>query len=790
MPTVPTISGRRVAPQGIPNARIESGVSPKSFGSDLSRAASTVGSVFDDIAQDERDKADNAAVQDANNQLNSWENGALFDAQAGAFNRRGKEAFDLPNQVMPTYDEEAKRLEGGLGSERARTVFRSRASDRRAFIERQLNQHEASERNQYYNAQDDASLRSSRGIAANFYNSPERVAAEIRTQESVIDGNGARNNLPQEQVDEAKRATRSGTHTDVVERYLARGEWRRGGTYFEAVRDQIGADDATRIESALTVERRRAEAEARQVQSELRQELSERVRDATAAYRLGLDFDSPPSRTEFVAALGPKSGTKAFESFRGEQQLGADLAQLAILPPADQQTLLNRRAPGQVLTHDGYPAIQNADGTVSTELGITVESEDLNGGRPTNIPSIWQGAKQTQDKAIELALESGRTFEAFDTIDQAVAASKAHSADLGRRIAGEGTAETAERYRVLAGQVEQLRRQREADPATYAVRYSPRVEKAWNAAQSSPEGARAYATATIAEQHRLGVRVPKVLPDAQASAIAQTFYTSTGGEDLVQLVQSEEQKWGPYWPKVFGELAAKKIPPAALAIGRGMEPGAAVRLAGVAALPMEELQKGVATPSADVRDAIVPKMETFQRSLDGVIGAENTFNGMYDAVQRLTYSYLRQGIGAEDAAGQAYNEVLGDHYAFREMNGRTFRVPIAEDSEDVEDGARMALDAVDSGDLAPPVSSSTSSSENAVSDLARAIRKRGYWVTSANGEGGLALFIDGAPVLRHGGEVYSLTWDELRAFPTGERASEEQAAKKANELAFRLRSTP
>lgn len=783
MPTVPTIQGRQVAPRGIPNARLDSGANPAAFGAGLARAGQHVADVFAGIAQEERDKADNAALQSAENQLDSWETGALFDAQSGAFSKRGKDAFDLPNQVLPQFDTEAKQVEAGLGSERAREAYRARVQARRGFIEKKLNQHELGERNLYYDAQDEATLRSSRGIAANFYNAPERIAAEIRKQEAVLEANGARHGRAKEQVDEAKRSTRSGTHTDVVERFLARGEWRQGANYFEAVRDQVGADDATRIENALTVERRRAEAEARQMQSELRQALGERVRDATAAYRLGLEFDSPPARAEFVAALGPKQGTKAFESFQREQQLGADLSQLAIMPPAEQTALLSRRAPGQTMTHDGYPAIQNADGTTSTELAITVEAEDLNDGRPTNIPSIWQGVKQTPKKAIELALASGRSFEAFESIEQASAAAAAHSDELGRRIAGEGTAETAERYRVLAGQVEQLRRQREADPAAYAARYSPRVAAAFDGAQTSAQGAQAYATATLAEQQRLGVQRPRILPDAQASSIAQAFYASAGGEDLVQLIQDEQAKWGSHWPRVFGELAAKKIPPAALAIGRGMEPGAAVRLAGVAALPMEELQKGVSTPPADIREAIVPLMTNFQQSLDGVIGGENTFAGMYDAVQRLTYSYARQGISAVDAAGQAYNEVLGDHYGFREVNGRTFRVPIEEDSGDIERGAALALERIAPVDLQPPLATSTSSAETALSDLIRAIAKRGYWVTSADGENGLALFIDGAPVLRNDGSVYSLTWDQLRT----ERADELDRQREQHEKALRAR---
>ena len=46
-------------------------------------------------------------------------------------------------------------------------------------------------------------------------------------------------------------------------------------------------------------------------------------------------------------------------------------------------------------------------------------------------------------------------------------------------------------------------------------------------------------------------------------------------------------------------------------------------------------------------------------------------------------------------------------------------------------------------------------------ELAQAIKKRGYFGTSPDGEQGLQLFLDGFPVLRTDGKPYTLGWDEL-----------------------------
>ena len=79
-------------------------------------------------------------------------------------------------------------------------------------------------------------------------------------------------------------------------------------------------------------------------------------------------------------------------------------------------------------THDGYPALVNDDGSVSTEISITVTNPRLNGGKPTNIPSLWKGKVVPEDEAVKNALASGNTYQSFSTINAAVNAAKAKSA--------------------------------------------------------------------------------------------------------------------------------------------------------------------------------------------------------------------------------------------------------------------------------------------------------------------------------------------------------------------------
>lgn len=95
---------------------------------------------------------------------------------------------------------------------------------------------------------------------------------------------------------------------------------------------------------------------------------------------------------------------------------------------ADQEPIVG------TLPSTGRPMLQNPDGSVSTERSITVTDPRLNGGRPTNIPSIWNGRQLDDQGAIAAALQSGQQFQGFDSIPEAVSAAEARSAMLGQEV--------------------------------------------------------------------------------------------------------------------------------------------------------------------------------------------------------------------------------------------------------------------------------------------------------------------------------------------------------------------
>lgn len=84
-------------------------------------------------------------------------------------------------------------------------------------------------------------------------------------------------------------------------------------------------------------------------------------------------------------------------------------------------------AQSEMLTHDGYPAVQLENGSHMTEYSITVTDPRLNNGRPTNIPSLWERKIVDQNTAVDKALQSKKEYKSFDTIKEAVSDSERKS---------------------------------------------------------------------------------------------------------------------------------------------------------------------------------------------------------------------------------------------------------------------------------------------------------------------------------------------------------------------------
>lgn len=149
---------------------------------------------------------------------------------------------------------------------------------------------------------------------------------------------------------------------------------------------------------------------------------------------------NPLGDTATRMATSPRQAVPGPQPTPGPQPVQPPTAVAGMQPMTRQQLgPLGTQQTGT--TNEGRPIIQNPDGSVSTERTITVTDPRLNGGMPTNIPSMFGGKEVSEDEAVERIVraggkdpETGQVMKGYPTIDAAVKAAQERSAGLGRTI--------------------------------------------------------------------------------------------------------------------------------------------------------------------------------------------------------------------------------------------------------------------------------------------------------------------------------------------------------------------
>lgn len=327
-------------------------------------------------------------------------------------------------------------------------------------------------------------------------------------------------------------------------------------------------------------------------------------------------------------------------------------------------------------------------------------------------------------------------------------------------VAGEGFKEDSQLYQHLTSVGVGLLKQQQTDPAAYVAKYSPVVQQAFAVAQEegTPEAYRAYATATVAEQQRLGVAQPKLLPDAAANQMVAQFNQQVeGGENAATLIEQQAQLWGKDFPAVLQQVG-NKLPAEAQVIATGLPKDIAERMASVATLKDKELTAGLQKGQQDeIGQAVQQAMQPFAESLQGQAGGISTFSTMYKAATRTATSYVLQGESPKDAAQKVVDGMLNDKYDFF----GTYRVPKTLDTNAVSRGAEKALRTIQPADLMPLPGFKGVTDEQNATQLHDALQAGGQWVPT-NDESGLALTLNGYRVRGKDGAPIVRSWADLQ----------------------------
>ncbi|WP_322063695.1 glycosyl hydrolase 108 family protein [Burkholderia cenocepacia] len=333
-------------------------------------------------------------------------------------------------------------------------------------------------------------------------------------------------------------------------------------------------------------------------------------------------------------------------------------------------------------------------------------------------------------------------------------------------LPGPGYADALRDHTILASAAQQVIQQREADPAAYAAKNAPAVSVAAQAFSSNPtpQAAQAYAAATVAEQTRLGIAKPQILPKVQVQAIEDQI-NANNGANADAVIQQQAQLWGSNWGAVFGQL--KGISPIAKVVGYlGSSVPTATRqqLLANALSKMDDLKDGLLTTDVTAaRNTLDTKMKDFGATMAYTPGGPQTYSALYDATERLAYTYMRRGQSAADAASNAFNDVIGKQFNVK----GSARIPSQYDADVVMTGAQEIMNTLPKMDLMTPPAPSSMKPADAAKHYVGSLQANAKWITSADGSG-LVLFdpISQTVVLTKSGQPVSAPFATLAAKAT------------------------
>lgn len=362
----------------------------------------------------------------------------------------------------------------------------------------------------------------------------------------------------------------------------------------------------------------------------------------------------------------------------------------------------------------------------------------------------------------------------------------------------EGYAAELSRQQQVAKAIAHVAKERDDDPAAFAIRRLPEAQSAFRqlndvmadqtaGPQARQYAARQFAEVTLAAQARAGVAPENraILTADQVARISGAIGRAATADDPAQrqavqpLINAQKDLWGSYWPQIVPQIAPPGAAPLVKAIAGGADPGAMQRLLDIpkgespAKILKEQNEVSARNLSASLNIAFAPflaSMVGFQKDRD--------YSGYMSLGNELAALYVRDGKSEKDAAAQAFDDLIGKRYEFRD----SYRIPKSPDvnPDDVQRGAYVAMQdikRVRNGDTASPFGDLALARNNmgvsdSEADTRNGIAHDGRFVT-APGNDGLNIVVAGRDesgrpagerlIKNSKGQPILLTWDQLQA---------------------------
>ena len=569
------------------------------------------------------------------------------------------------------------------------------------------------------------------------------------------------------------------------------------------------AAPANRFVAAMSYEQRAQAARIaeRQLDAAMageRAELAERALDDRAAYLSGRQPPNPRTEADFIRVWGPEEGPRRWAPVEQDREIGHHVSTMFGMPPdrredyveglrpppgpgfaegmetadAVEAELVRRRAENAAILQ---PILENEinmleAGVIPPPESRVTRAQMFGAMTDDEAEAAWAQLQALREAEGQISLLPGSTPER-----------RAAILDSLRPTPGPDFTDQAVRWQRGQEANQRINQAIADDPAGYVSSYDTFVRHGYEMAQT-PDDMRLAMQASWAAQAEAGIPVEQRRPlTAAAVQWIGAQWAGASGAERVALLHSVTADLGD--PLMFRAALQQitedaNIPTGAAIVVASMDrPGqrsGANLLAEISGTSTADLRNLIGTgeggETRPVNDAVAgnENLANFAASL-----ALSTFAGddplsvvVTEQTQRLAYYLVSRGATPQDAVDQAVDQIIGQAYAFGEINSGTFRVPTAADAPAVIAGATAVVQRPDI--LAAHVGTLSLVSINpelqdergqaiVQAQGRRNIQTQSQWITSPDERGLMLMWQDGNAVQRDDGTHVLLTWSDLAA---------------------------
>jgi hypothetical protein len=280
VPVVNFYGDRKVAPEALPGVRKQAVENDVSSGAALDEAiarkdesiaglgGAAVGvaaTALTDIARaqkQEKDRADQIAVFNANNQLLQWKNRRLFTDDNAAMGVKGVAAMPLPEQVGDEFKTYADTLATSMSTPKQKEAFARLSLEHQTDLDYKLRSHVFNEMQTYEGNVLQATLDNNTDDAIRNATNPRNVGMAVGNIVTAIQASGPRLGLPPEMIADKIAAAKSRVFTGVIGSLVDQGQQKTAQIYFDEVKSELKGPAIEHIEKALNEGRVKKDSQA------------------------------------------------------------------------------------------------------------------------------------------------------------------------------------------------------------------------------------------------------------------------------------------------------------------------------------------------------------------------------------------------------------------------------------------------------------------------------------------------------------------------------------------------